>query len=158
MPCADVTITYRRAPHGARGLKYADDAAVSAIQGRAPHGARGLKYNFQAVHQLVHESRPAWGAWIEISFLLSLAGAATASRPAWGAWIEICGVVRVCRHTLQSRPAWGAWIEMENARGEDEGFSCRAPHGARGLKSRWEDEALYGGAAGRAPHGARGLK
>ena len=47
---------------------------------------------------------------------------------------------------------------MENARGEDEGFSCRAPHGARGLKSRWEDEALYGGAAGRAPHGARGLK
>ena len=33
------------------------------------------------------------------------------SRPAWGAWIEIKAVCGIFSHTA-SRPAWGAWIEI----------------------------------------------
>ena len=33
---------------------------------RAPHGARGLKYSFSTVTARLLTSRPAWGAWIEI--------------------------------------------------------------------------------------------
>ena len=55
-------------------------------------------------------SRPAWGAWIEISVsgarLLGLA-----SRPAWGAWIEI-DRQGIYPDLFGSRPAWGAWIEI----------------------------------------------
>ena len=35
---------FRRAPHGARGLKSGKDGAKGDPGGRAPHGARGLKY------------------------------------------------------------------------------------------------------------------
>ena len=33
------------------------------------------------------------------------------SRPAWGAWIEITKNVPVAM-VSESRPAWGAWIEI----------------------------------------------
>ena len=36
-----------------------------------------------------------------------------ASRPARGAWIEITSVTR-CKDCKQSRPARGAWIEIQN--------------------------------------------
>ena len=38
----------RRAPHGARGLKYAVIHPHGVVAGRAPHGARGLKSTFSA--------------------------------------------------------------------------------------------------------------
>ena len=34
---------------------------------RAPHGARGLKWLELIKHMLDPKSRPAWGAWIEMS-------------------------------------------------------------------------------------------
>ena len=34
---------------------------------RAPYGARGLKLNLVKVVVMMVESRPVWGAWIEIS-------------------------------------------------------------------------------------------
>ena len=33
--------------------------------GRAPHGARGLKQRAIDLPGMRHQSRPAWGAWIE---------------------------------------------------------------------------------------------
>ena len=55
---------------------------------RAPHGARGLKYHPLYYRVRYVGSRPAWGAWIEIMLLLSVA-LMVVSRPAWGAWIEM---------------------------------------------------------------------
>jgi len=123
----------RRAPHGARGLKYRVDEGLLHIPsraphgarglkcrrpwcvrpppaGRAPHGARGLKYSSAHRNNLVPRSRPAWGAWIEIPVGKGSGGEGR-SRPAWGAWIEI-----------NARTLGGMC---------DDG---RAPHGARGLK------------------------
>ena len=80
----------RRAPHGARGLKYkvhsdrfsaqrqsrpARGAWIEILGGglateetlcRAPHGARGLKSRWQEHLATSEQSRPARGAWIEI--------------------------------------------------------------------------------------------
>ena len=57
-----------RAPHGARGLKYRIRRLRRWRWRRAPHGARGLKLTKdQACKLLGLESRPARGAWIEIS-------------------------------------------------------------------------------------------
>ena len=36
---------------------------------RAPHGARGLKHECFGTCEVVAESRPAWGAWIETVML-----------------------------------------------------------------------------------------
>ena len=38
--------------------------------GRAPYGARGLKLNSVGVDLEHGQSRPVWGAWIEITFWL----------------------------------------------------------------------------------------
>ena len=55
------------------------------------------------------------------------------SRPARGAWIEI-SVLAMMPTGIGSRPARGAWIEMTRAVPPWLPPSCRAPHGARGLK------------------------
>ena len=44
----------RRAPHGARGLKYIRQVDDLIRIGRAPHGARGLK-SFRTLHHV-----PLW--------------------------------------------------------------------------------------------------
>ena len=36
-----------------------------------------------------NESRPVWGAWIEIELAIPAVTATAASRPVWGAWIEM---------------------------------------------------------------------
>ena len=36
----------------------------------------------------------------------------------------------------ESRPAWGAWIEILITKTSEEIMLSRAPHGARGLKSK----------------------
>ena len=56
------------------------------------------------------ESRPVWGAWIEILVLSSLLWS-TLSRPVWGAWIEI-SMTKIWLSWKSSRPVWGAWIEI----------------------------------------------
>ena len=56
---------------------------------RAPYGARGLKLNPRKVVVMMVESRPVWGAWIEIGNGFTDAGNISRSRPVWGAWIEI---------------------------------------------------------------------
>ena len=79
------------------------------------------------------ESRPVWGAWIEIT-LIHYPLMNGSSRPVWGAWIEIMLFVPdslddmgrapygarglksfsalSCFAFVLSRPVWGAWIEI----------------------------------------------
>ena len=98
-------------------------------------------------------SRPAWGAWIEMSLHQKVFRFGK-SRPAWGAWIEIFPSTVVYADgraphgarglkfcllptptiLLWSRPAWGAWIEITGSRNAQAAGAGRAPHGARGLK------------------------
>ena len=59
-------------------------------------------------------SRPARGAWIEMSLLRSLVWVLAWSRPARGAWIEISRR-SCCWNGLPSRPSRGAWIQMRMA-------------------------------------------
>ena len=124
----------RRAPHGARGLKWEKEIALRTAatsrptrgawieicraryaakikSSRAPHGARGLKSHFQP-NKFLHYT----------------------SRPTRGAWIEICNASRASSLD-RSRPTRGAWIEILCTMGNSLSQSCRAPHGARGLKS-----------------------
>ena len=57
----------RRAPYGARGLKYKSLMKVIRILSRAPYGARGLKCKVSDLSGKSLESRPIRGAWIEMS-------------------------------------------------------------------------------------------
>ena len=55
------------------------------------------------------------------------------SRPARGAWVEI--LAQGIYHGIhKSRPARGAWVEITKDKGQAIWITCRAPHGARGLK------------------------
>ena len=62
-------------------------------------------------------------------------GALLKSRPVWGAWIEIDIRLLSRKQGSKSRPVWGAWIEMIIGMPNICGSACRAPYGARGLKS-----------------------
>jgi len=55
---------------------------------RAPRGARGLKFEKRIGGQNRWKSRPTRGAWIEIKAINEMT-AAVESRPTRGAWIEI---------------------------------------------------------------------
>ena len=79
---------HRRAPHGARGLKFGGIKNTVVSISRAPHGARGLKFLCPGIDFSLGESRPTRGAWIEM---------------AGGMWTR-----RIC----PSRPTRGAWIEI----------------------------------------------
>ena len=57
-------------------------------------------------------SRPARGAWIEMSGCKLPLRAGTESRPARGAWIEITHRQSPKLLSRKSRPARGAWIEI----------------------------------------------
>ena len=80
IPCVESSIgktIFCRAPHGARGLKsLPSSSSLPSVRCRAPHGARGLKY-FQRAGKPspFRQSRPAWGAWIEISIPFSMVNA-----------------------------------------------------------------------------------
>ena len=122
-----------RAPHGARGLKFALLWPRRFRTGRrAPHGARGLKCHFCEQGKVKPPSRPARGARIEI---LSTRTALTFA---------------------MSRPARGARIEIQSDPCSVSVYKGRAPHGARGLKFSLTFKFIRGDC--RAPHGARGLK
>ena len=123
---------------------------------RAPQGARGLKYCFGDGPLWTFWSRPARGAWVEISPCRRCCPC-SGSRPARGAWVEIPDYRRRQRPWLQSRPARGAWVEIFLPQNKAYSFDSRAPQGARGLKSVINAVATAL-AGGRAPQGARGLK
>ncbi len=59
------------------------------IKRRAPQGARGLKFIMNTQKCLYAKSRPARGAWVEISSALHPRPPEHQSRPARGAWVEI---------------------------------------------------------------------
>ena len=56
------------------------------------------------------------------------------SRPVWGAWIEIWLFGLRSPLRVRSRPVWGAWIEIPLQVLLYNPLYCRAPYGARGLK------------------------
>ena len=129
----------------------------SALKGgRAPYGARGLKSHSCSECSRAPQSRPVWGAWIEIHGLTGDGVDLAGSRAPYGARGLKCRL-RSRPHTgRMSRPVWGAWIEISRRAGRSRHRACRAPYGARGLKSRRLVKSL--GACCRAPYGARGLK
>ena len=145
----------RRAPHGARGLKYVDISKELITNSRAPHGARGLKYSIINAITAISKSRPARGAWIEIVAKVNILIPSFSRAPHGARGLKfIPSFIR--RIFGRSRPARGAWIEISRKKGTTSPALSRAPHGARGLKSRtWPRTSS---AACRAPHGARGLK
>ena len=66
LPFTRGRLSISRAPQGARGLKYNHIKTKVNATGRAPQGARGLKYVQSVTCYLLHQSRPARGAWVEI--------------------------------------------------------------------------------------------
>ena len=62
-----ILIPASRAPQGARGLKFLLMPSNTCLRRRAPQGARGLKYLRMSLYYLFQLSRPARGAWVEIS-------------------------------------------------------------------------------------------
>ena len=81
-------LVLRRAPRGARGLKYGLRDGIPLSPSRAPRGARGLKFNPCNSSNEDKESRPSRGAWIEMPVKV-LYGGKYESRPSRGAWIEM---------------------------------------------------------------------
>ena len=124
----------RRAPRGARGLKFdAQALLLHADGGRAPRGARGLKSNTAHQREVRDLSRPSRGAWIEILELNAQLLSTT------------------CRAPRGARGLKCLWVFASDL------AICRAPRGARGLKF-YEHGGQHGGLHSRAPRGARGLK
>ena len=78
---------------------------------RAPHGARGLKYGVVYRETGKERSRPARGAWIEISPFGNYKEVNN-SRAPHGARGLKCGGLLHRADGDRSRPARGAWIEM----------------------------------------------
>ena len=56
------------------------------------------------------------------------------SRPARGAWVEITNRTIVATKATLSRPARGAWVEIIKLSPAFSLSDSRAPQGARGLK------------------------
>ena len=144
-----------RAPHGARGLKLTSRGPRRSRPCRAPHGARGLKYTYHSLSKW-HSSRAPHGArGLKFKYDYELRSL-DESRPTRGAWIEIT-FPQSYPHTIKSRAPHGArGLKSCNPYGAYHQQTCRAPHGARGLKLSSSVHASNEG--GRAPHGARGLK
>ena len=71
-----------------------------------------MKFAMQNTHGNAQTSRPARGAWIEMSNFASVEAEQAVSRPARGAWIEIPESLKQYEGGKTSRPARGAWIEM----------------------------------------------
>ena len=103
------------------------------LLGRSPHGERGLKYLIRLRQDLIEQSLPSRGAWIEI----------TSEKGDFG------GFLRRSPHGER-----GLKFRLTVAR---KPVQRRSPHGERGLKS-----VITGGFSDvpsrRSPHGERGLK
>ena len=100
-------------------------------------------------------SRPARGAWVEITFSPAMPPRRCGRAPQGARGLKYQGGRRAVG-AAQSRPARGAWVEIASKAKAATCWGCRAPQGARGLKSRSPRPVSAG--KGRAPQGARGLK
>ena len=93
--CVWVPLSHSRAPHGARGLKFdAFEDLEKRQRGRAPHGARGLKFFAPHIARYCENGRAPHGARGLKSEPPVQLGDKDESRPAWGAWIEIPGLAQ----------------------------------------------------------------
>ena len=102
------------------------------ITRRAPRGARGLKWFSVDNSPLWFVSCPSRGTWIEISAQCT-AIQSIWSCPSRGTWIEMAAAALLAAF-VASCPSRGTWIEIrETPRYINRGV-CRAPRGARGLK------------------------
>ena len=127
----------RRAPQGARGLKFSLSSRVQPLPRSRPARGAWVEISMRQSEQKSYMSRPARGAWVEI--LRSLPGGGSfygrapqgarglkssayvntrrlaPSRPARGAWVEIFILLPPLAISFWSRPARGAWVEITRA-------------------------------------------
>ena len=99
---------------------------------RSPCGERGLKSLHGQRVQIILESLPVRGAWVEI-FAPPSGRFRTGSLPVRGAWVEIC-VCGGISYTLLSLPVRGAWVEILRLFAAFNLIIRRSPCGERGLK------------------------
>ena len=104
---------------------------------RAPHGARGLKSPASRVAVRPDRSRPTRGAWIEITASCRRWKSCW-SRPTRGAWIEMC-IRPTLSPSILGRAPHGARGLKSACPYDRKDTARRAPHGARGLKSLEHD-------------------
>ena len=151
----------RRTPRGVRGLKCSCCPLYTYHQRRAPHGARGLKCPVPALWAVYRTSRPAWGAWIEMTTQRRRSHTGTcllytSSRAPHGArGLKYTSLISV-RETPRRAPHGARGLKSTIKIAVAPLPHGRAPHGARGLKYRWALVVIK--ERRRAPHGARGLK
>ena len=74
----------RRAPHGARGLKFLSEKAAAEKAGRAPHGARGLKYGLVPAHGYALRRAPHGARGLKSANLWAVADGNAAVAPRMG--------------------------------------------------------------------------
>ena len=148
--------SYRRSPHGERGLKWQSVVAtakawmslptrgawiempwsvanLTEILGRSPHGERGLKFTLRGWVRLKDRRSPHGERGLKFVWKLD----------------------RFARN--RSLPTRGAWIEMSAPTFSRSLPASRSPHGERGLKYGQQGKGV-GTQPGRSPHGERGLK
>ena len=126
-------VVRRRAPRGARGLKFKLPPALAGSSCRAPRGARGLKSAPATLCSRPEWSCPSRGTWIEIIGGWRTASSPVRSCPSRGTWIEI-PPPRRRRTDVLSCPSRGTWIEITMSATGAAADGSRAPRGARGLK------------------------
>ena len=80
------------------------------VSSRAPQGARGLKFFNAREWQAVNASRPARGAWVEISTAVPPERITCGRAPQGARGLKYRPLHHVQQH-LRSRPARGAWVE-----------------------------------------------
>ena len=105
---------------------------------RSPRGGRGLKSAKLETRSTAAVSLSSRRAWIEISRTPTsrLRPASPSSRRAW---IEIRMAQRPGPLRGPSLSSRRAWIEIRTGTATASPFSCRSPHGERGLKSHAGD-------------------
>ena len=107
---------------------------METLYRRAPQGARGLKYKKLKITSAKRQSRPARGAWVEISYEQSLDVWHLGRAPQGARGLKFLWTP-VTDGAGRSRPARGAWVEIFVNRLKGQPQERRAPQGARGLKS-----------------------
>ena len=80
--------------------------------GRAPQGARGLKCIYDKRLEEQSRSRPARGAWVEISVDSDIASGASGRAPQGARGLKYSNRDFKSMPS-ESRPARGAWVEID---------------------------------------------
>ena len=78
---------------------------------RTPHGVRGLKSRAIRAEEVLAESHPARGAWIEIPLMIIIYTILTRRTPHGVRGLKLA-MLTPERPNEESHPARGAWIEI----------------------------------------------